>query len=306
MVSFIVHLKRLRILILLLLFSSCVDRFNPRKEIITTCKPGTEAVRKVLFIGLDGVRTDALQLADTPAIDSLIQHSFVSWDTDRGPHAVSVPGWSTILHGVWPEKHGLTENSFKNNQYGNYPDLFKRAKCIKPNLSVASLSNWDDFLKITSSEDFAQRYDTDLSLFIASKDKLLSCCPDMMLLHFDDPDHAGHTFGFSPNCTEYIKAIETMDEYIFGLMEIIHNRELNFGEEWMIVITTDHGGEGTGHGGQDDLVQTRKVWSIVRVPFLASPMQQAQVNSVDLLPTMLYWLGIDTGDFPDLDGVKFF
>ena len=76
MVSCNVHLKRLRILIVLLLLSSCADRFNPRKEIITTCKPGTEAVRKVLFIGLDGVRTDALQLANTPAIDSLIQRSF--------------------------------------------------------------------------------------------------------------------------------------------------------------------------------------------------------------------------------------
>jgi predicted AlkP superfamily pyrophosphatase or phosphodiesterase len=179
----------------------------------------------VLFIGLDGVRSDALQLADTPAMDSLIQHSFVSWNTDRGPYTVSVPGWSSILHGVWPEKHGLTENSFKKNQYDNYPDLFKRAKCIKPDLSLATLSHWDDFLKITSSEDFAQRYETDLSLFNASKDKLMSCCPDIMLLHFDDPDHAGHTYGFSPNCTEYIKAIETMDEYILGLMEIINSRE---------------------------------------------------------------------------------
>ena len=95
------------------------------------------------------------------------------WNTDRGPHTVSVPGWSSILHGVWPEKHGLTENSFKKNQYDNYPDLFKRAKCIKPDLSLATLSHWDDFLKITSSEDFAQRYETDLSLFNASKDKLL-------------------------------------------------------------------------------------------------------------------------------------
>ena len=76
MVSCNIHLNRLRVLIVLLLLSSCADRFNPRKEIITTCKPGTEAVRKVLFIGLDGVRTDALQLANTPAIDSLIQRSF--------------------------------------------------------------------------------------------------------------------------------------------------------------------------------------------------------------------------------------
>jgi hypothetical protein len=49
MVSCNVHLNRVGILILLGLFSSCADRFNPRKEIITTCKQGTEPVRKVLF-----------------------------------------------------------------------------------------------------------------------------------------------------------------------------------------------------------------------------------------------------------------
>ena len=52
MMGLTAQIKRTRILVLLfLLFSSCADRFNPRKEIITTCKPGTEAVRKVLFIG---------------------------------------------------------------------------------------------------------------------------------------------------------------------------------------------------------------------------------------------------------------
>jgi predicted AlkP superfamily pyrophosphatase or phosphodiesterase len=78
----------------------------------------------VIFIGWDGVRSDALQLANTPNLDSLIGHSIHSFHVDRGPHTVSTPGWSTILHGVWPEKHGLTENSFRKNRYETYPDIF--------------------------------------------------------------------------------------------------------------------------------------------------------------------------------------
>jgi predicted AlkP superfamily pyrophosphatase or phosphodiesterase len=127
-----------------------------------------------------------------------------------------------------------------------------------------------------------------------------------MLLHFDDPDYAGHSYGFSPTFPAYVNAIETVDSYIQEIMTVIRNREQVYSEEWMIVLTTDHGGEGTGHGGQDDLPQTRKVWSIVRIPSLTSTVLQANANSVDLLPTMLYWMGISPNNFPDLDGVKFF
>jgi arylsulfatase A-like enzyme len=89
-------------------------------------------------------------------------------------------------------------------------------------------------------------------------------------------------------------------------MDVIHYREITYGEEWMVVLTTDHGGEGTGHGGQDELPQTRKVWSIVRIPTLNSSIQQTQSNSVDLLPTMLSWIGIATENIAGLDGIKIF
>jgi len=289
----------------LLFGTSCADHFSARKEIITTCKEGT-SLRKVLFIGIDGVRTDALQLTNTPAIDSLLTQSYVSWNTDRGPYTVSVPGWTSILHGVWPAKHGLTENSFKHNRYQHYPDLFARVKSVNNQLSVATCSHWDDFLKITSMEDFAQRYASDADLSAGVKSKLGSCCPDILLMHFDDTDHAGHTYGFSPDVAEYIDAIETVDGYIQEIMNLIRNREQLYNEEWMVVLTTDHGGEGTGHGGQDDLPQTRKVWSIVRIPSLVSPVLQASANSVDLLPTMMNWMGVDPANFSDLDGTKFF
>lgn len=302
-------LNRLTLLyvgIILLGTCSCADHFSVRKEIRTSCKLGTEPTQKVLFIGIDGVRTDALQFANTPAIDSLMQESYVSYHSDRGPYTVSVPGWSSILHGVWPEKHGLTENSFKQNHYQHYPDLFTLAKEMKKDISVATLSNWDDFLKITAKEDFSQRYTSDLLLFQGCKEKLLSCCPDIMVLHFDDPDHAGHTDGFSPDVPSYISAIEQTDAYVKELMDIIRQRENLYQEKWMVVLTTDHGGEGTGHGGQDDLPQTRYVWSIVRTPDVHQTIWQTDTKHVDLLPTMLKWMGISPENFPDLDGQSFF
>ena len=97
---------------------ACVDKFKPHKEIITSCPEGIET-KKVLFIGWDGVRSDALQTAQTPNLDSLLQQSYFCYSVDRGPYTVSTPGWSTILHGVWPSKHGLTENSLSETAIRN-------------------------------------------------------------------------------------------------------------------------------------------------------------------------------------------
>jgi len=279
---------------------SC-DRFDADKEICTTCKPSSEPIRKVLFVGWDGVRSDALKNASTPNLDSLILSGIVSYNCDRGEFTVSVPGWSTILHGVWPNKHNLSENSFRKNNYEDYPDLISLAKQFKPNLSATVLTNWDDFLRITSNEDYSQRYDNDEQVTDAAAQLLDQCTPDIMILHLDYPDYIGHRLGFSSSGMEYRGAIEVSDFYLGKLMEKIYAREMNYNEEWMVVVTTDHGGEGTGHGDQDDLEQTRKVWSVIRTPG-ATNHELTQMNSVDLVPTMLKWLGI-TG-LTNLDGVS--
>jgi len=285
---------------------SCGDKFQPKKEIRTDCTIGSEPTRKVLFVGWDGVRTDALLAANTPCIDSLLNHSYYNWNTDRGEYTVSVPGWSTILHGVWPSKHGLTDNTFGTNQYSQFPDLFTLAKRLKPNLSVANLSNWDDFLRITENENYAQRYDSDMDLKNDAIKVLNSCTPDIMVLHFDNPDAFGHDSGFSPTNQPYLDAITLSDTYLAEIMHVIKQREASLNEEWLVVISTDHGGEGTGHGNQYDLPQTRYVWSILRRPDLITSTELSNVNSVDLLPTMLNWLNIPLQASWNLDGVVLF
>lgn len=298
--------KFIAIILFGLVIVSCTDKFKPKQEIRTECKEGTEPIRKVLFIGWDGVRTDALLAAKTNCIDSILKSSYSNWHTDRGTYTVSVPGWSSVLHGVWPEKHGLIENSFKNSNYENYPDVFRLARQVKPNLSLSTLSNWDDFLRITEEENFAQRYESDHFLKEATKYNLQNCAPDIILTHFDTPDAIGHDSGFSPSNPMYLNGIELVDAYLEEIMAVIKSREQTYNEEWMVVITTDHGGEGKGHGNQYDLDQTRFVWSIIRVPNLNQQIELNGVRSVDLMPTMLKWLNIPVNPSWNLDGQPVF
>src|SRR5262245_55870584 len=74
---------------------------------------------RVWFIGMDGVRTDALLAAKVPNLQKLIANgAFSQQTTILGPRehkadTISGPGWSNLLTGVWPDKHGVLNNEFK-------------------------------------------------------------------------------------------------------------------------------------------------------------------------------------------------
>ena len=68
--------------------------------------------RKVLIIGIDGLRTDALQQANTPNLDALIASGFYTYESWHEGITVSGPSWSTIMCGVEFPKHGVTSNSY--------------------------------------------------------------------------------------------------------------------------------------------------------------------------------------------------
>lgn len=280
------------------------ERLNP-DEIKNNCRNETSLVRKVLFIGIDGCRTDAFLVAKSATFDSLMAHAYVNFNCDRGPCTVSAPGWSTLLHGVFPSKHGVTSNDLSNLNYGMYHDLFYYMRQANPDFSLATVSHWDNFLRLTTNEDYAQNVATDGEV----KDKALylleSCVPDVLLLHFDEVDDAGHQSGFSPGNAEYINAIRKVEGYTSEIMQSIQMREQTYGEEWMVVIVTDHGGEGTSHGGQDHLDVTRYVFEIVRLPG-ASRTDIPIATNVDIMPTILKYMNVSVEPAWSLDGSSLF
>ena len=76
---------------------------------------------KVLIIGMDGIRTDALSKAKTPTLDSLkskgkfFNNVKILSGKNDGSDTLSGPGWSNILSGYWPDKHLVKDNTFSQN-----------------------------------------------------------------------------------------------------------------------------------------------------------------------------------------------
>jgi hypothetical protein len=222
--------------------------------LILLCFPlliNAQTTKKVLLIGIDGCRADALELANTPTLDNLIANGIYSPDALNDDITISGPGWSAILCGVWSDKHLSVDNSFVGTDYTNYPPLFKRIEDFDNNLHTVSICNWNpinDYI-VQSHADYKLNVSSDADVSSEAVNYLSSNDPDFMFLHFDDVDHEGHSYGFSPTVSQYITAIEGVDAYISPIMQSISQRPNYANEDWLILITTDHGGLGTSHGG---------------------------------------------------------
>ena len=208
--------------------------------------------RKVLLIGIDGCRPDALQAANTPNLDAIRDNGTFTYDAMNDGITISGPGWASLLTGVWPEKHGVTDNSFVGFDFVNYPHLFRKIEEHNSDLNTVSICQWSPinlFLSPFSVDDIINVLDHSTYVEDEAVDQLTNEDPDAIFLHFDDVDHAGHDSGFSPSNPVYLTAIETVDASIGGVLTALYNRPTYADEDWAIIVSTDHGGVGTSHGG---------------------------------------------------------
>lgn len=264
--------------------------------------------KRVLLIGIDGCRSDALQTANTPNLDELINNSRYSWSLDRGnDHPWSGAGWSTLLTGVWPAKHGVTDNFYEDKNYSQYPSFICRLKelndCYKTG-SVVHYSAINDEILSVCNTDVLRDYDEDKKVKEAVTNYLNDCDLDVIFAHFDDVDHAGHSHGFHPSVAQYTKAIEGVDASLGPILKAVYEREINKNEDWLITVSSDHGGtiEGT-HGDQAGNPDVTRVFGIFRTKNTTNPGGlRYSPELVDIVPTIFDHLGVSIQATWNLDG----
>ena len=220
--------------------------------------------RKVLIIGIDGLRTDALQQANTPYLDALIASGFYTYESWHEGITVSGPSWSTIMTGVEFPKHGVTSNSYSGSNYNEYPYFTKRAKECLPNLYQVQIVQWAPMSDNVYNDAWDQKIKVcdgcGANSVSATQTQLQNENVDVMFVYFDECDLTGHSTGFSPLNPAYINAVQTVDGHIGSILTALQSRPTYAEEDWIILITTDHGGIGTGHGGNTST--ERKIWWI--------------------------------------------
>ncbi|REC51976.1 hypothetical protein DRF62_16420 [Chryseobacterium piscium] len=221
--------------------------------------------KKVLFIGIDGCRADVMMSSTTPNIKNLISQSIYSLDGLCASTTWSGNGWSTMLTGVWHNKHNVQDNNFTAPNFTAYPDFLTRAETFNPNLRTISLAHWSPInTTIINNADVKTNFTTDLAVKNAAVAALQSDNPDILFVDFDDVDHAGHSYGFSSTVPQYVSSMQITDQYIGEIVTAMKSRATYNNEDWLVVVTTDHGATDTSHGGPN--LSERNIFTIFSNP----------------------------------------
>tara|TARA_B100000902_G_C27321423_1_gene924865 strand:- start:3680 stop:4600 length:921 start_codon:yes stop_codon:yes gene_type:complete len=239
-----------KVVIFLILLISCYK--DPRPiEILEIDNDKIE--RKALIIGVDGVRSEAISSNSTPFIYNTLSKKNVYFNLSSivEEHTLSGPNWSSLLTGVHLNKHNVTDNSFNNHNLHQHPPFFKYIEDLTIQKNTVSIVNWQPINDniISTHVDYSISNINDSNVFNTAKELLINLNPfnpDLVFIHFDELDAVGHQYGFSSLNIEYINQLNILDSYIEELYKLIEEKR-SFGEDWIIFIVSDHGGDGTSH-----------------------------------------------------------
>ena len=85
--------------------------------------------------------------------------------------------------------------------------------------------------------------------------------PDFIVLSLEYCDIAGHGGGFGNHNPGFIEAFRASERAAYAMIDAIEARATYEDEDWLILITSDHGGMNYYHGAQ---------WEVIRQVFLVS------------------------------------
>ncbi|MEU6864082.1 alkaline phosphatase family protein [Streptomyces sp. NPDC046876] len=282
----------------------------------TTAASTAATTDKVLVIGLDGVVLDRVKAAHAPNLNGMMAQGLTARSTlYASPMAAtsSGPGWSTIATGVWPDKHGVKDNSFTGKNYGAYPDFLTRIENAKPSLNTYAAADWEP---ITSTDQngpiFSAKVDKRLSLkgdrdgygsedpktAAAAAAELRDQNPDAAFVYLGQIDSAGHSYGAASQ--QYLDAISRVDTLVGQLLTAVAARPTYAQENWKILVTTDHGHtDAGGHGGST--IQERGTFVIAKGAGIPAGSVRSDVKLVDVAATALSHVGVAAGSA--IDGI---
>lgn len=271
---------------------------------------------RVLFIGIDGCRFDALEKARTPNLDRLRAGGCYSDRTQilgtryRRSDTVSGPGWSSLLTGVWADKHGVDSNRFENPQFEQYPHFFARIKETYPQSVTGSIAAWPPISRqiVVAADVNAAPNERDLYVpgdretADLTADLIRRSNPTAVFAYFGQVDEHGHKFGFSPKVPQYLAAIERVDALVGLLMQAVEGRADYATENWLVLVSSDHGGFGKGHGNGHSNPEILHSFVIVSGPAAARGKLTQPTYLVDVPVTALAHVGIELNPKWELDG----
>ncbi len=270
---------------LMMRFQGSFEGFrSPLKGALPDAASSSPVVQQVVYVIVDGLR-----------YDTSLEMPFLNGLREQGAHAVmhsqapsySQPSWTTLVTGAWPDINDcppLNADYEAIKPFG-VDHLFAAVRRAGMTSAVAGFNWWEkmipqDLLQagfyVEGEDDAADR-----AVLAKALEFLTTARPNLLLVHFDQVDHAGHLYG--GESAEYRQAAYAVDGMIQQIAEAMDL------EESVLVVVSDHGHiKRGGHGGHDAVVLTEP---FVMVGKGVVPGDLGDIQQTDVAPTIAALLG---------------
>lgn len=214
----------------------------------------------VVFIGLDGWGAYTMPEADMPNVKSLMARGAWSLKKRSVLPSSSAINWASIFMGVGTEGHGYTDwgsrtpeiPSIALSENGIFPTIFTIIRQQKPEAETGVIYEWPgigflvDTLSTSYHENNPMADNNDSSAITAAAVKYIKAArPLLFAMTYDNPDHIGHTVGH--DTPEIYDVLAYLDRQIGEVIQA--TKDAGIYDETVFILSSDHGGIGTGHGG---------------------------------------------------------
>lgn len=242
---------------------------------------------KVILISVDGMRPDGLRACANPYLAELEATSAYTYAGASVFPSVTFPCHFSMTHAVSPERHGILTNTYVP-EVRPVQGIFEKIRAAG---GVSAMCyGWEPLRDIASpgSLRFATyvnayaRESSDTALTDAALTILREDHPDFLFLYMVETDEkGGHDNGWMSE--EYLRRISVAIDNVKRVVE-------EFGNEYSVIVMSDHGGHERTHGTR--LAEDMTVPFFFRGAAFTPGELTSAVSLLDIAPTIAALLGI--------------
>lgn len=244
-------------------------------------------MNRAILISIDGMRPDGLKNCKSDYLDELLKMSSYSFDAKTVYPSVTLPCHLSMFHSVPPERHGTFSNDYVI-PVRPVSGLFEQIKSAHK--KSAMFYGWEPIREIGRPgsldvseyiEEYLFEY-TDEMLTDRALNYIKLAKPDFVFLYMVETEgKGGHDNGWMSDVyLEYIKCA------IDNVKRVIEQA----GDEYTVIVTSDHGGHGRGHG--TDMPEDMTIPVICCGGRFNSGEELHDVSILDIAPTIADILNI--------------
>lgn len=204
--------------------------------------------------------------------------------------------------GAGPEQHGIASNEWQRKDVKQmaycggekgetWPTIFKLVRQQIPQADIACFLDWGDFGRLVEPNVLSIQADTrgEDHTTTSAINYIKEHKPLFIFIHLDHVDHVGHEIGHSTPA--YYKAVSKADSLVGAILAGIEDADIQ--HETTVLVTSDHGGKGKGHGGKSKK-EVNIPWIIAGPGIALAKAITDSIITYDTAATIAYLLGITT------------